>query len=363
MLSSANELSINTTEKKSKAGRVDNMLQKINVQRRVRFVMPVLVFAWVFASVFAGVLNETGQAAPPRVSASAYVLMDADSGKVLAARNPYERRAPASLTKIMTALVALENASLDETVSVSYRAARLGGSTLGVQAGERVELWKIMYGMLFRSGNDAALAIAESIGGSQARFAQLMNEKARKLGAYNTSFMNPHGLPQAGHYSTAYDMAIITRAALQNEVFAKIVGRTERSVIWDNDERGIVNINKFLSQYSGATGVKTGYASVAGYCLAASATRDGRNLIAILLNDRSSDARWYDAARLMDYGFQNYQALVSAPPSLRNVYTVRSGETLWDIADRLGVSVANLIRQNGLRDPDSIYPGQKLYLP
>ncbi|MGE5578377.1 MAG: LysM peptidoglycan-binding domain-containing protein [Syntrophothermus sp.] len=323
----------------------------------------MLVLTCVVLSVLIVVADGTAEAAAPRVSAAAYVLMDADSGKVLAAKNPYERRAPASLTKIMTALVALENASLDETISVSSRAARIGGSTLGVRAGERVELWKILYGMLFRSGNDAALAIAESIGGSQTRFAQMMNEKARKLGAYNTNFLNPHGLPQAGHYSTAYDLAIIARAAMKNEVFAKIVGRTERNVIWNNYEREIVNINKFLTQYAGATGVKTGYASVAGYCLAASASRDGRNLIAIILNDRSSDARWWDAARLMDYGFQNYQALMSAPSNIRNVYTVRSGETLSDIANRLGVTVASLVRNNSLRDPDSIYPGQKLYLP
>lgn len=339
------------------------MLRKLNIARHVRFVAPVLVLTCVVLSVLIVVADGTAEAAAPRVSAAAYVLMDADSGKVLAAKNPYERRAPASLTKIMTALVALENASLDETISVSSRAARIGGSTLGVRAGERVELWKILYGMLFRSGNDAALAIAESIGGSQTRFAQMMNEKARKLGAYNTNFLNPHGLPQAGHYSTAYDLAIIARAAMKNEVFAKIVGRTERNVIWNNYEREIVNINKFLTQYAGATGVKTGYASVAGYCLAASASRDGRNLIAIILNDRSSDARWWDAARLMDYGFQNYQALMSAPSNIRNVYTVRSGETLSDIANRLGVTVASLVRNNSLRDPDSIYPGQKLYLP
>lgn len=305
----------------------------------------------------------TARDAYPSVTAQAYAVMDLETGELLLARNPHLKLPPASLTKIMTALVALERAELDEPVQVSTRALHVRGSRLGLRRGEQVELWKMLYGMLFRSGNDAAIAVAEAVAGSESAFVDLMNRKARAVGALNTHFRNPHGLPAYGHYSTAYDLALMARAAMANSTFAGIVSRETREVNWAGRERTIVNINTFLRLYSGATGIKTGYTSSAGYCLAASAQREGRHLVAIILNSRSSSARWRDAIRLLDYAFAHYEQLRSVPASRSaRTYTVRPGDTLSELAQRFGTTVGELMRINGLRTW-LIRAGETLLIP
>lgn len=300
---------------------------------------------------------------PPAVTAGAYVLMDQTTGAVLVAKNADEPRPPASLTKIMTALVALENEPLDGTVTVSANAARTGGAIFGMAPGDRDALWKLLYGLLFRSGNDAAVAIAESVSGSVPRFVELMNKKARALGARSTHFVNPHGLPARGHVSTARDLALIAREAMANPVFAQIVGRKERSFVWDGEPRLVSNINRFVWDYPGARGIKTGYTASAGFCLAAAAERDGRKLIAILLGSDSNSDRWAEARALMDYGFRNFSLLVKRARPSENVYIVRPGDTLWSIARCFGVSVERLAELNGLKNPDRVTAGQRLLVP
>ncbi|HHW12574.1 MAG TPA: D-alanyl-D-alanine carboxypeptidase [Firmicutes bacterium] len=242
---------------------------------------------------------------PPRINAGAAILVEAVSGMILYAKNEHERKAPASTTKIMTAIVALEKGNLQDVVTVSPRAARTGGSSLGLRAGERIVLGELLEGVMLRSANDGSVALAEHIGGSEQNFARLMNMKAKEIGALNTNFCNAHGLTAPNHYSTAFDLALMTRYGFSLPEFVRLVGTREEAVEWyqGTKTRQVRNTNRLLWSFAGADGVKTGTTNRAGYCLVASATRDGRRFIAVVLN---SPDRWGEAARLLEYGFNNF---------------------------------------------------------
>ncbi len=246
---------------------------------------------------------ETTVGKVPRISAGAAIVLDAASGRVLYEKNAYTRRSIASTTKIMTAIVALENGNYDEDVTVSKRAASVGGSTVNLKEGKTYKFKDLMYAMMLRSGNDAAIAIAEHIGGSVELFAEMMNRKAAEIGATNTNFVTPHGLDDPQHYSTAYDMALITQYALKNEEFCKIVG-TKSSVFEGNN---INNTNEMLGMYPGADGVKTGYTGQAGRCLVTTAARDGWRIISVVLNCSSRTVRAQSSKTILDYAFGNYK--------------------------------------------------------
>ncbi|HSB67790.1 MAG TPA: D-alanyl-D-alanine carboxypeptidase family protein [Candidatus Methylomirabilis sp.] len=248
---------------------------------------------------------------PREVSAVAAVLMDANTGEVLYARNPDEPLPPASVTKILTALVVLERGRLADTVVVSQEAARVGGYQLGLRRGQQISLGDLLGAILIRSANDAAVAAAEHVGDGLAGFVDLMNAKAEALGMQHSHFANPHGLDEPGHFTTARDMAVLTRVALENPHFAGLVRTRELTVtIWNPGRRGpmiararlIQGHNKLLGRLDGADGVKTGYTGAAGRCLVASASRGNRRMIAVLLNDPN---RWADAASLLEYGFES----------------------------------------------------------
>lgn len=252
--------------------------------------------------------NAEGAAGPerdevPSLSADAAVLMDALTGQVLFEKNGTQRRPPASTTKIMTALLALQGGELDREVTVSAAAASVGEASLDLRAGERLLLGELVYGALLQSGNDACVAIAEHIAGTETNFVLLMNQKARLLGACDTSFKNTNGLPAPGHYSTARDLAVLARYALGNPVFKDIVGTREK-IIGSREKRYLHNTNHLLWSYPGADGVKTGTTDEAGGCLVASATREGRRLISVVLH---SENRWIDSIRLLDHGFESFE--------------------------------------------------------
>ncbi|WP_378953723.1 D-alanyl-D-alanine carboxypeptidase family protein [Pelosinus sp. sgz500959] len=238
----------------------------------------------------------------PQIEAEAAVLMVSNTREVLFDKKPYDIMYPASTTKIMTLITALEKGDPNSIVTVSPKAATCEGSSLELKAGERLTLHDAMYGMMLVSGNDSAEAIAESVGGSIPSFAKMMTDKAEKIGALQTHFSNPHGLPDPfNHFTTAYDLALITAYGMENKEFANIVSTREYDVNFLNGKKTHVkNTNKFLKSYAGANGVKTGYTDAAGDCLVAAAKRDGVQLIAVILND---DERWDDAAKLLDYGF------------------------------------------------------------
>ncbi|BDG59446.1 D-alanyl-D-alanine carboxypeptidase family protein [Caldinitratiruptor microaerophilus] len=247
---------------------------------------------------------------PPRLTAAAAILMDWETGQVLYEKNATQKRPPASTTKVLTAILALERARLDDVVTISSRAARVPGSSMYVRAGETYTLQELLYGLLLHSGNDAAVAIAEHVAGSVEAFAQLMNEKARAIGARSSHFLNPHGLHQPGHYSTAYDLALITRYALENPVFAEIVRQRHAEILVGEETRALRNTNRLLWMYEGADGVKTGTTSAAGACLIASATQSDpdsflpQKLVTVVLD---ADGRWRDSIRLLEWGFTNFR--------------------------------------------------------
>ena len=241
-----------------------------------------------------------GKAGTVYVTADAAVLLDADTGQVLYAKNPHQRRPIASTTKIMTALLAIECGDLDHMVRVSPRAVGVEGSSIYLGAGEKLTLEELVYGALMHSGNDACVAIAEHIAPREDIFVQWMNRRAVMLGLKNTTFMNTNGLPHKDHLSTAYDLAVIAGRALQNPVFSHIVSTRNHVIKGPGGQRRLSNTNQMLWGYKGADGVKTGTTSAAGQCLVSSASRDGRRQIAVVLH---SDDRYGDSARLLDYGF------------------------------------------------------------
>ncbi len=236
------------------------------------------------------------------INARSAIVIDYESGRILYEKYAYQKRPMASTTKIMTAIVALENGNLDDIVTVSRNAASIWGSTINLTTGEQVSFRELMYGLLMRSGNDAAIAIAEHIGGSVDSFLEMMNEKAKEIGALNSNFTSPHGLDGTGHYSTAYDMAIIARYALSNAVFNDIVKTKTIQV----GKRFMSNTNEMLTGYEGADGIKTGYTGKAGRCLITSATRDGRRYIAVVLFCDSRNHRALSSKKILDYAFENY---------------------------------------------------------
>lgn len=238
------------------------------------------------------------------LSAQAYILMDGSTGHILMTHNATEHRPPASTTKIVTAIIAIEHGNLEKITIVSPKAAAVGEATINLEPGEKISILNLVRGALIKSGNDATVALAEGLAGSEELFVAMMNRKVRLLGAVDTNFENTNGLPQSNHYSSAHDLALMARYCLQNEIFQEIVSTKEIKIPWDGKEwdRYLKNTNKLLWNYVGADGVKTGTTREAGSCLIASATREGRQLIAVVLK---SNNRYHDASQLLDYGFNN----------------------------------------------------------
>lgn len=237
------------------------------------------------AAVCASVVFLTGANACA-ISAERYCAIDAGSGRILSAKNETERAPMASTTKIMTALCALENGDEESVVTVSESASGVEGSSIYLEKGETIPLENLLFGLMLESGNDAAAAVAEHISGSVEKFTELMNDTARKIGAYNTSFTNPHGLPDENHFTTALDLAKITAYALENPTFAEIVATKTKNIPWAgrNYDRKLVNHNKLLSMYDGCIGVKTGYTRAAGRCLASAVEKSGMRVVCVTLN-------------------------------------------------------------------------------
>jgi serine-type D-Ala-D-Ala carboxypeptidase (penicillin-binding protein 5/6) len=255
---------------------------------------------------------------PPPVSAPSWILHDASSGATLASHNAGEMRAPASVTKIMTALLALEMGDQSDMVTISARAAGTGERSIGLWAGERVALGALLRAAMVHSANDAATAIAEHIGGSVEEFAVLMNRRARELGMIRTQFQNPHGLDANGHVTTAEDMLVLALAAMQRQDFREIV--SARIVVFplapDGTTRRGTASNLLLDSYPGTSGIKTGFTNRAALTFVASAERDGRALFAVVLGSQGQRGHLVDARLLLDFGFERlhaYGALAGLP--------------------------------------------------
>lgn len=233
-------------------------------------------------------------------AASSAILIDGESGRVIYEQNAHEPRYIASITKLMTALVAMESGhSLDEVVNIKEQYTGAEGSSMYLKAGEELTLEALMYGLLLASGNDAALAVAGYCGGTVEEFVSRMNRKAVLLGMDNTTFLNPSGLTEEGHMSTAADMAKLAAACMNNETIARMVGTRTITIAG----RTFTNHNKLLWRYEGCIGMKTGYTERSGRTLISCAQREGQRLIAVTLNDAND---WADHAAMLDYGFATY---------------------------------------------------------
>ena len=243
----------------------------------------------------------------PSSSAEAAVLIECNQNKILYEKNAHRSLPMASTTKIMTAVTALEYFSPDEKITVSTEAVGIEGTSACLEAGEIYTLEELLYALLLQSANDAAVAIAVGVCGSVDDFAVLMNRMAKALGLSGTCFKNPHGLPDEGHYTTAYDLALIASHAMKNECISKITSaKTAQITSEQGKTRYFTNHNKLLTTYKGADGVKTGFTKASGRCLVSSATRDGLRLIAVTLNCHDD---WEEHKSMLDWGFANYNAV------------------------------------------------------
>ena len=280
----------------------------------MRKMLPVLLSLCLILNF--QILHIQPAVARPGVSARGAVVIEQQSGRVLFGHNHRERLGPASTTKIMTAIVALEYGDITDIVTVSTHAANIEGSSMWLEAGEKISLEDLIWGLMLASGNDAATAIAEHISGSDEAFAVLMNETARRIGVSDTNFTNPHGLSDDNHYTTAIDLALITAYGLNIPKFAEIVATRRKIVSWEGREYGrtLNNHNRMLYLYEGSTGVKTGFTRATGRCLVSSAVRTfddeiEMQLIAVTLNAPND---WADHKAMLDYGFYNFSPHILA---------------------------------------------------
>jgi len=277
------------------------------VKIRAYFALSLLLIAPV-ATLYAAELPQIPP--PPAIEARAFILMDAKSGRILAEQNADDRLEPASLTKIMTAYITFQELSrnglqLDDMVTISPEASKAEGSRMFAEIGTAIAVENLLKGMIIQSGNDASIALAERIGGTEAHFAQRMNDTAQSLGMSNTHYENSMGLPHPNHYASARDMAILTRALI-NEYPEYYKWHSIKEFTFNNIKQA--NRNRLLWQDPTVDGVKTGHTDGAGYCLVASAVRNDMRLISVVMGTKSDQARAATNAALLNYGFQFYEA-------------------------------------------------------
>jgi len=253
------------------------------------------------------VVNQTSN--EPELNSRIAVAYDRKSGNVIWGKGENKRSAMASTTKIMTAIILIENTDLNQTVTISGKSAGTGGSRLGLKKNDKITLKDLLYGLMLKSGNDSAVAIAETVGGSVEGFADMMNAKAKELGLENTHFVTPHGLDNPEHYTTAYELAKLADYALNNETFAKVVNTKNYTVTINGYPKNITNTNELLGYVEGVNGVKTGFTNNAGRCLVTSVNRNGFEIITVVLQADTKKFRSSDSLKLINYVYENYELL------------------------------------------------------
>lgn len=244
-------------------------------------------------------------------NAKSAILVESTTGKIIFEKNKDEKRSPASMTKIMTLLLTMEsidsgNLSFSDKVNVSKNASGMGGTRIFIEEGSSVDVLTLVKGISIASANDAAVAIAEKIGGTEEVFVNMMNDKARELGCKNTNFMNPHGLDEEGHYTTAYDLSLIARELLKHEDILEFTSTYEDYIDVGGENHWLVNTNKLVRFYEGIDGLKTGYTDKAKYCLTATMKRNDMRLLSIVMGEDTKDNRNNDTISMMEYGYSQY---------------------------------------------------------
>lgn len=245
----------------------------------------------------------------PKINSRSAVVIDRKSKNIIYGKNENVKKAMASTTKIMTAMVVIQNTNLNNTVEISKKAAGTGGSRLGLKAGDKVTVKDLLYGLLLRSGNDCAVALAEYVAGSVQEFSNLMNQNAQMLGLNNTHFVTPHGLDEEEHYTTAYELAILADYALNNELFAQIVNKKSYTININKNSKTLNNTNELLGNLNGVYGVKTGFTNGAGRCLVTSIKRGNLDVICVVLGADTKKDRTRDSAKLIEYTFNKYEEI------------------------------------------------------
>ncbi|MBQ8164615.1 MAG: D-alanyl-D-alanine carboxypeptidase [Clostridia bacterium] len=262
---------------------------------------------------FTGVNYESELENLPELSAKHCIVTEYESNRILYEKNAFNKSAMASTTKIMTALIVIEECNMTDIVTVSKTASAIGGSEINLKTGEEISVENLLYGLLLESGNDAAIALAEHTADSIEEFCILMNKKAKNLGAQNTNFTSPHGLDNENHFTTAYDLSIITKEALKNEIFRKIIS----TKTYTAGNRHFVNTNALLGTVDGVDGVKTGFTNNAGRCIVLTAERSGMRIIVVLFGCPDSLNRTIDGKRIIECIFENYKIYDVLPQSIK----------------------------------------------
>lgn len=299
-----------------------------------KFFSSWLVFTVIVCTLMPAAYAEekSPQAIDLTPNARSAILMDADSGTVMFEKNPDEKLPPASITKIMTMLLIMEaldqgKLKMDEKVNTSEYAASMGGSQIFLEIGEEMTVQDMLKGIAMASGNDASVAMAEKIGGSEEGFVQMMNEKAKQLGMKNTRFVNPNGLPADHHYTTARDIAAMSRELLKHEEITKFTSQYQDYLRKDTEKPfWLVNTNKLVRFYPGADGLKTGYTSEAKFCLSATAKRENFRIITVVLGEPDTKTRNAEVSKLFDFAFSQYT----------NHSLVKTGDVLGDVTVKKG---------------------------
>lgn len=301
-----------------------------------------ILLALVF--LLSPVMVTVGQAANLETTAESAILIDAVSGKILFQKEPHKRLPPASVTKIMTLLIAMEaieqgKVKLTDVVTASENACSLGGSQIYLEPGEEFSMKEMLISIAVGSANDACVAVAEHIGGSHEAYVDLMNAKAKKLGLKNTHFVNAYGLPAEGHFTSAYDMAMILKEASRHPLFKEVTSIKEYQL--RGGEFVLYNTNKLLWWYKGADGGKTGWTTEAKYCLASTVERDGFRMIAVVLGTPEPRSHFRESMKIYNFGFANYQAvtLKSARVKVAKVPVGKGIDDQLDIVTKERVSI------------------------
>ena len=294
-------------------------------------------------------------ALPTTINSKSAIILERSTGTILFGKNENDIRKMASTTKIMTAIVVLENVdNLSEIVIVSKKAASIGGSRLGLSFNSKVTVKDLLYGLLLCSGNDAAIALAEFIAENVENFANLMNQKALALGLINTRFVTPHGLDNDNHYTTAYELALLTRYALENEIFSEIVSTKSYSVSINGTPKNINNTNELLGHLDGIYGVKTGFTNGANRCLVTSCKRGDLDIICIVLGADTKKFRTQDSINLIEYAFSNFE-MVDINSIIQKVFSEWQSQSTFCI----NKGISNNIETTLEPFPFSKYPVSK----
>lgn len=274
----------------------------------------------------------------PNINSRAAVVIERSTGAILFGKNEYDVRKMASTTKIMTSIIVLENENdLSRIVTVSSKAAGIHGSRLGLSTNCKITVRDLLYGLMLCSGNDAAIALAEHIGGSVEGFADLMNVKASSLGLTNTHFVTPHGLDNDEHHTTAYELALLTNYALENETFRKLVNTTNYTVSINGSPKNIHNTNELLGNLNGVYGVKTGFTNGANRCLVTACKRGDLDIICVVLGADTKKFRTQDSVKLIEYSFSNFH-MINIKDSIINDFEVWKSNNLFRFKIDKGIS-------------------------